>query len=234
MIVNAAAYTAVDQAESEAKAAFAVNAEGPRVLAEEARRLGALLVHYSTDYVFNGRKTAPYSEDDFPDPINIYGASKLAGERAIRESGCRQLILRTSWVYAARGNNFLTTILRLAREKNELRVVHDQWGAPTDARFIAETTTKILKSMPARSNLYHLSAAGKTTWFGFAGCIARKAGLPVRITPISTEDYPTPAARPANSILDCGRLECDFGVLRPPWESAAGQTVEEALYRPSS
>jgi dTDP-4-dehydrorhamnose reductase len=223
VIVNAAAYTAVDRAESERDAAFAVNAGAPGTLAAEAKRSGALLVHYSTDYVFDGAKPAPYVEEDEPNPVNAYGASKLAGERAIAASGCRYLILRTSWVYGPRGANFYLTMLRLARERPELRVVDDQVGAPTSSLAIARATAQLLR--PGAHGLYHLSAAGKTSWCGFARAILAGAGLATPVTAIRTEDYPAPAKRPRNSRLDCSRLRADFGVALAPWEAGLAEVI---------
>jgi len=223
VIVNAAAYTAVDKAESERDAAFAVNATAPGVLAEEAKRSGALLVHYSTDYVFDGEKPAPYVEEDAPNPINVYGASKLAGERAIAASGCRHLILRTSWVYGPRGANFYLTMLRLARERPELRVVDDQVGAPTSSLAIARATAQLLR--PGAHGLYHLSAAGQTSWCGFARAILGRAGLATPVVAIRTEDYPAPAKRPRNSRLGCSRLRADFGVALAPWEEGLAEVT---------
>jgi len=223
VIVNAAAYTAVDKAETERDMAFAVNATAPRVLAEEAKRIGALLVHYSTDYVFDGSKSTPYVEDDAPDPINVYGASKLAGERAIVGTGCRHLILRTSWVYGPRGKNFYLTILRLAKERPELRIVDDQIGAPTSSLEIARATALLLRKDP--QGLYHLSAAGETTWCGFARALLARAGISTSVVPIRTEDYPTPARRPRNSRLDCARLRAEFGVALAPWEQGLAEVT---------
>jgi len=222
-IVNAAAYTAVDKAESEREAAFAMNATAPGVLAEEAKRNGALLVHYSTDYVFDGAKPTPYVEEDEPNPLNVYGASKLAGERAIAASGCRHLILRTSWVYGPRGSNFLLTMLRLARERPELRVVDDQVGAPTSSLAIARATAQVLR--PGAHGLYHLSAAGQTSWCGFARAILARAGLATPVRAIRTEDYPTPARRPRNSRLNCARLRADFGLALAPWEEQLAEVT---------
>jgi dTDP-4-dehydrorhamnose reductase len=193
------------------------------VLAEEAKRSGALLVHYSTDYVFDGAKPAPYVEEDEPNPINAYGASKLAGERAIAGSGCRYLILRTSWVYGPRGANFYLTMLRLARERAELRVVDDQVGAPTSSLAIARATAQLLR--PGAHGLYHLSAAGKTSWCGFARAILSGAGLATPVLAIRTEDYPAPAKRPRNSRLDCSRLHADFGVALAPWEEGLAEVT---------
>jgi dTDP-4-dehydrorhamnose reductase len=223
IIVNAAAYTAVDKAESERDAAFAVNAAAPGTLAEEAKRTGALLVHYSTDYVFDGAKSSPYVENDAPNPLNVYGASKLAGERAIGKSGCRHLILRTSWVYGPRGSNFFLTMLRLARERPELRVVDDQVGVPTSSLAIARATAQLLP-LDARG-LYHVSAAGETSWCGFARAILARAGIATPVVPIGTGDYPTPARRPRNSRLDCSRLRADFGLTLAPWEEQLSEVT---------
>lgn len=216
VILNAAAYTAVDQAEAEAERAFAVNAAAPGVLARAAADCGALLVHYSTDYVFDGAKQAPYTEDDPPNPINVYGASKLAGERAILESGCRHLILRTSWVYGPRGRNFLATILRLAKERAELRVVDDQVGAPTSSIELARATLALLEANA--EGLYHLTASGATSWYGFARAILARAGVATPVLPIASVAYPTPARRPANSRLDCARVRARHGVAIGTWE----------------
>jgi dTDP-4-dehydrorhamnose reductase len=194
LIVNAAAYTAVDKAEAERDMAFAVNATAPRVLAEEAKRIGALLVHYSTDYVFDGTKPAPYVEDDATHPINVYGESKLAGEQALARAGCRHLILRTSWVYGPRGKNFFLTMRRLGKERPELRVVDDQVGAPTSSLAIAHATSQLLER--GTEGLYHMTAAGETTWCGFARAILAGAGNATPVVGIRTEDYPTPARRP--------------------------------------
>ena len=225
VIVNAAAYTAVDKAESEREAAFAVNATAPGILAEEAKRNGALLVHYSTDYVFDGAKPVPYVEEDEPNPINVYGASKLAGERAIAGSGCRYLILRTSWVYGPRGSNFLLTILRVAREGPELRVVDDQIGAPTSSRAIARATAQVLR--PGAHGTYHLSAAGQVSWCGFARAILARAGVATAVVPIRSEDYPAAARRPRNSRLDCSRLRETFGVALAPWEAGLAEVMAQ-------
>ncbi|MGH6885060.1 MAG: dTDP-4-dehydrorhamnose reductase [Geminicoccales bacterium] len=227
IIVNAAAYTAVDKAESERHQAFAVNATAPRVLAEEAKRIGALLVHYSTDYVFDGGKAAPYVEDDTPHPINVYGESKLAGEQAIAKSGCRHLTLRTSWVYGPRGRNFYLTMLRLAKERPKLEVVDDQVGAPTSSIAIARATATLVEK--GAQGLYHVTAAGETSWCGFARAILKGAGIPTPVTPIRTEDYPTPAKRPRNSRLDCSRLRADFGTDLASWEE---QLAEVTLAAP--
>jgi dTDP-4-dehydrorhamnose reductase len=232
VIVNAAAYTAVDKAESEPDLAMAINGIAPGILAEEAKRIGALLVHYSTDYVFDGEKDGPYVETDAPNPLSVYGASKLAGERAIAASGADHLIFRTSWVYANRGKNFLLTILRLAKEKPELRVVADQFGAPTWARDIATATALVLARRPAGaeiwSGIYHLTAAGRTTWHGFAQKIVELAGLSTPVAAIPVSEYPTPARRPRNSVLDHSKAESSFGLKLPSWDAAASRCLGSA------
>lgn len=242
VIVNAAAYTAVDKAQQEETLAMAINAAAADVLAHEARKAGALLVHYSTDYVFDGAKASPYVEDDTPNPLNAYGRSKLAGENAIRASNCDHIILRTSWVYAARGHNFVKTILRLARERDVLNIVADQFGAPTSARMIADTTAHLIRhvqSSRARATFasatYHLTAAGATSWHGYAQSIvqfaARKGLIPatrtVAINPIATSAYPLPAVRPANSRLDCGKVQHQFGIALAGWAHALERVLEE-------
>ena len=227
VIVNAAAYTAVDKAQADRDAAFAVNATAPRVLAEEAKRVGALLVYYSTDYVFDGEKPAPYVEDDPPAPVNVYGESKLAGERAVVNSGCRHLVLRTSWVYGPRGRNFMLTMLRLARERSELRVVDDQVGAPTSSLAIGRATAQLLER--GIEGLYHMTAAGETTWCGFARAILARAGIATPVTGIRTEEYPTPARRPRNSRMDCTRLRAAAGVALAPWEEQLAEVTLHAL-----
>ncbi len=239
IIVNAAAYTAVDKAESEPEAAWAINATAPGVLAEEAKRIGSLLVHYSTDYVFDGSKDGPYVESDLTNPLNEYGKSKLGGEKAITAVGGEYLIFRTSWVYGARGTNFLLTMMRLAKERPELRIVNDQAGAPTSSECIAQTTAHILAQIIApgsgglqgRSGLYHLTCAGATTWFGFAeeflGKLSGESGLPLpKLVPIATSEFPRPAKRPTNSRLSCLRLEEAFGVKMPEWQSALSLVLE--------
>lgn len=222
VIVNAAAYTAVDKAESERDLAFAVNAVAPGVLAEEAKRSGALLVHYSTDYVFDGSKGSPYTETDPTCPINAYGESKHAGEMAIRSSGCRFLILRTSWVYAKRGQNFLLTILRKARTTRELRVVTDQIGAPTSAELVARATAAaVARTVEAQelSGLYHVTARGETSWHGFAQAIVSAAGIDADVIPIKASEYPSAARRPAYSLLDSTRFAHAFGFDLPAWSA---------------
>lgn len=234
LIVNAAAYTAVDKAESEVEKAFRINAVAPGVLAEEAARLGALLVHYSTDYVYDGAKATPYLEGDPTGPLSAYGRSKLAGDEAIRAAGGKSLIFRTSWVFGARGDNFIKRILRLAREMTELDVVADQWGAPTPAALIA-TVTGIVLAMVRRgqllekgeNRLYHLAAARPVSWYLFAQTIVALAavapGFNLRLRPeairsIASDEYPSAARRPLNSRLDCSRLEKDFGLQMPDWQ----------------
>jgi dTDP-4-dehydrorhamnose reductase len=240
VIVNAAAYTAVDQAETDAAKARAVNAEAVATLAREACAMGAWLIHYSTDYVFDGSGMQPWHEDDVPSPLNVYGQTKLGGEQAIQNSGCRHLIFRTSWVYSAQGNNFIRTILRLAAEREALQVINDQHGAPTGASLIADVTAHALKqviSQPELGGLYHLAAAGETTWYGYAHRVieqARQADWPVRVnrdnlTPVSTDAFPTKAQRPHNSRLDCSRLEQAFGLQMPPWEQGVDHALAEIL-----
>jgi len=234
IIVNPAAYTAVDKAESEHDLAYAVNAAAPGVLAEEADALGALLVHYSTDYVFNGSGTTPWREDDACDPLNVYGATKLEGERAIQASGCRHLIFRTSWVYGARGSNFLLTMRRLMRERPELKIVADQIGAPTWCRDLAEATAQILSQLvsPLRGlrmdepwGIYHMTNSGETSWHGFAEAIQAldefdETCAPAHLLPIPGSDYPTPAKRPLNSRLNNDKLEQTFGLRLQDWRTA--------------
>lgn len=230
VIVNAAAYTAVDKAEAEPAVARAINAAGPSILAEEARKLGALLIHYSTDYVFDGRKDSPYTEDDTTHPLSVYGQTKWEGEQAILASGCRHLIFRTSWVYSPRGRNFMLTMLRLLREKPQISVVNDQIGAPTSTRLIAGTTAQILKQRKDHSGLFHLTAAGSTSWYGFTRLIAEAAGLQAtRIDPIPSSAYPTAAARPLNSRLDCSRLIASYGLQLTDWESDARLVTAQIL-----
>lgn len=246
VIVNAGAYTAVDRAQSQAQLARAVNARAPAVLAEEAKRCGALLVHYSTDYVFDGAKTGAYLESDRPAPLNVYGETKLEGERAIAASGCDHVILRTSWVYAPRGRNFLLTMLELAQTREEIRVVDDQRGAPTTSLELARATLALFVAAPgarpigeadvdrvrSQGGLYHATAGGETTWFGFAGAIfagwSARAGArsrAPRLVPIATSEYPTPARRPANSVLSSERLARTFGTRLADWRDG----LEEAL-----
>jgi dTDP-4-dehydrorhamnose reductase len=233
LILNAAAYTAVDRAESQPDLAMAINATAPRILAEEALRLNALLVHYSTDYVFDGQKQQPWVESDGPNPLNVYGASKLAGEQAIEQAGGRYLIFRTSWVYGPHGNNFLLTMLRLARERDRLSIVDDQFGSPTTSIELARATRTISEGVLAGkfgstqdwAGLYHMTCADSTTWFGFAQAIFAGAAtlLPVKppeLTPLATKDYPTPARRPRNSVLSNQKLYDRFGVRLASWQGA--------------
>ena len=236
VIVNTAAHTAVDKAESEPELAMAINAIAPGILAEEARRLGALLIHYSTDYVFDGTKPAPYTEDDSPAPLSVYGRSKREGELAIAATGARHLILRTSWVYGLHGANFMKTMLRLGKERDELRVVGDQVGAPTWSRHLADATALIVARRDAPQGLYHLAAAGETSWHGYAEAIfaeARRAGLlnksPV-VHRITSADYPLPAARPANSRLDCSRFRRDFDLTLPDWRTGLIDCLADARF----
>ena len=247
LIVNAAAYTAVDQAETDETTTQTVNAEAPGLMAEEAKKIGAALIHYSTDYVFDGTKKAPYDEADSVNPINVYGKTKLAGEQTIRDSGVPYLIFRTSWVYATRGRNFLLTILRLATEREELRIVSDQVGAPTCASNVAVATTKVLAIICERSDrdfgfsevsgTYHMSAAGETTWCDFAKAILEEAEISSRhlkwladatkgrefiarhVTPISSEEFHSPTRRPHYSVLSNSLLIQTFGVSLPDWRS---------------
>jgi dTDP-4-dehydrorhamnose reductase len=236
LIVNTAAYTAVDKAESEPELAVAVNATAPGVLAEEAKRLKAAVVHYSTDYVFDGGKTGAYTEDDQPDPLGVYGRTKLAGEGAVRDSGVPHLILRTSWIYGARGHNFLLTMRRLAAERPELRVVDDQVGAPTWCRALAEITGQMLAvcgpfGLAERSGLYHVTNAGETSWCGFARRIVEQSGLRTPVTAIRTSDYPTPARRPANSRLSNDKLRRVFGLALPDWRESLALCLDELSAR---
>ena len=239
IIVNAAAYTAVDRAESEPELAMKVNGIAPGVLAEEAKRLGALMIHYSTDYVFDGTKSGPYTETDTPTPLSVYGQTKLAGDQAIQVSGASYYIFRTSWVYAARGQNFLRTMLRLGHERDELRIVKDQIGAPTWARFIADVTARVLKEAMRASDktdatrgLYNLTASGATSWFGFAEAIFAEARVALgtkvpKLVPIPGSDYPSPAPRPLNSRLDNAKLIKTFGLQPPDWRTMLKACMQE-------
>lgn len=236
LIVNAAAYTAVDAAQSDADNAMLVNAQAPRVMAEVARECNALFMHYSTDYVFDGAAQTPYTEDSPTLPLGVYGESKLAGEQAIIRSGAAALILRTAWLYSNRGKNFLNTILRLAAERDELRVVNDQYGCPTNADLVAEASMQILDGIwdderlrDERRGLYHLSCTGVTTWYGFTKRILELAGLDkrVRVMPISTSEYPTAAKRPPYSVLSNAKLERVFGIQLPNWEEGLKRCMRE-------
>jgi len=231
LIINPAAYTAVDKAETEPELAMAVNGTAPGVIAEEAKLIGAGLIHYSTDYVFNGNQPTPYAEQDEPDPQNIYGKTKLAGEKAIQAVGAPHLILRTSWVYGLRGKNFLLTMLKLAREREELKVVDDQVGAPTWSRLIAASTAQILSQstqdmigfLSSNSGIYHLTATGQTSWYSFAKAIFEYDPNPSEqklknLLAIPSEQYPTPAKRPAYSSLDTEKISHRFGLTLPSWK----------------
>lgn len=235
VIVNAAGYTAVDKAESDQSLCDAINAAGPALLAEEARAQNALLVHYSTDYVYPGNKNAPYVEDDSTGPLSEYGRTKLEGDCLIQQSGAHHLIFRTSWVYGARGQNFLLTMLRLAKERPELRIVSDQIGAPTWSRMIAEATAHAIARASASpadySGVYHLTAAGQTTWFDFTDAIFNLfAPVPrPKLTPISTEQYPTPARRPAYSVLSNDKFARTFGLRLPEWRTQLSLVAGEML-----
>ncbi|AJE22094.1 dTDP-4-dehydrorhamnose reductase [Azotobacter chroococcum] len=240
-IVNAAAYTAVDKAESEPELALRINGEAPGVLAREAARLGAWLVHYSTDYVFDGSGESPWREDAPTGPLSVYGRSKLAGELAIAASGARALVFRTSWVYAARGGNFAKTMLRLARERDQLRVIADQIGAPTGAELIADVTAHALRQAMGSADasplggVYHLAAAGETSWFDYARFVllqAEQAGEVLKvghgqIEAIPTSAYPTPAQRPLNSRLDTTKLQETFGLHLPNWQDGVARMLTE-------
>ncbi len=242
IIVNAAAYTAVDKAEEEEVLATIVNGTAVGVLAEGAKKQNALLIHYSTDYVFDGRKSIPYIEDDMPNPINAYGRSKLAGEEAVQQVGGNHLIFRTSWVYASRGVNFAKTMLRLVSERDEIRVVDDQIGAPTSAELIADVTALVLYRIntdPIQAKqtggIFHLTASGKTSWHGYAQLVletAIKNGhnlriLPDQVIPITTADYPLPARRPANSCMETSKLRSTFGLIQSPWQLHVERAVLE-------
>lgn len=253
IVVNAAAYTAVDKAESEPDLARAINVAAPGKIAEECARTGALLVHYSTDYVYDGNKPSPYEENDATGPLSVYGQTKLEGDQAIMASGCAHIILRTTWVYDIRGKNFLRTALRLAREKEELRMVGDQYGAPTWARGLAESTTIILARLLERksatkswqSGLFHLTASGRTSWAGFAQAILEdyeellawpaetgEFGGPLkakRVVAITTEQYQTPARRPRNSVLSNAKIQAAFGIVLPDWRAQLRLAMQDAI-----
>ena len=248
IIINAAAYTAVDKAESDAALASEVNAVAPAILAEEAKLLGALLVHYSTDYVFDGSKSSAYTEDDMPNPQNVYGKTKLAGEQAIHASGCKHLILRTSWVYGMHGENFMKTVLRLAKERGELRIVADQFGAPTWARDLALATLTALEYWQEKDwdeqlgGLYHLTAGGRTNWHDYAEEIVHlarnydstlAAKTPV-LRSIATHEYPAAARRPANSLLACDRIQTAFGIRLPQWQDSLSECIRLLYEQPSA
>ncbi len=240
VIVNAAAYTAVDQAEAESDLAMAVNGIAPGVMAEEAKRLNALLIHYSTDYVFDGSKTGAYTEQDMPNPLSVYGKTKLHGEQAIQATACRHLIFRTSWVYGNRGKNFMLTMLRLARQGVQLKVVNDQIGAPTPSRMIAQATAEVLQCAATQrsefekiNGLYHLTAAGQTSWFGFALAIFEQAvragrlAMQPAVVAVSAGEYVTAARRPSNSVLSNEKFSQVFGFTLPNWETALALILAE-------
>ncbi|MDQ2733498.1 MAG: dTDP-4-dehydrorhamnose reductase [Pseudomonadota bacterium] len=240
VIINAAAYTAVDKAEAESELAFRINAEAPGVLAQAAAARSAWLVHYSTDYVFDGSGNAPWSEESVPKPLSVYGRSKLEGETLIRAAGCRHLIFRTSWVYAARGSNFAKTMLRLAAERAAISVIDDQVGTPTGAELLADLTSLALRQVATRPELagtYHAVASGETSWYGYAQHViefARRHGEPIRVAAdavraIPTSSYPLPAQRPLNSRLDAGKLCRAFGVRLPPWQAGIDRMLDEIL-----
>jgi dTDP-4-dehydrorhamnose reductase len=244
IIVNAAAHTAVDKAESEAELAHQINAAAPQMLAQEALRLGAWLIHYSTDYVFNGQGTHPWCETDIPSPINVYGQTKLAGEQAIQTSGCKHLIFRTSWVYAARGGNFAKTMLRLAQERDSLSVIHDQIGAPTGADLLADVTAHAIRQVqtaPEKAGLYHglyhVVAAGETSWHGYASYViehARRAGMTIKVASdaihaVPTSTFQTSATRPLNSRLSTQRFQTTFDLYVPNWQSGVTRMLNKLL-----
>ena len=244
VIVNAAAHTAVDKAEGEPARARLLNATTPGVLAEEAARLGAWLVHYSTDYVFDGSGDRPWVETDAPAPLSVYGATKLEGERLIQQSGCRHLILRTSWVYAARGGNFAKTMLRLARERERLTVIDDQWGAPTGAELIADVTAHAIRQVQQRpvgphdeAGIYHLAASGHASWNSYAKHVLAQAAqaqpaielVAKEVAPVPTSAFPTPANRPHNSRLNTAKLQATFGLRLPPWQQGLDRMLAEIL-----
>jgi dTDP-4-dehydrorhamnose reductase len=241
VIVNAAAYTAVDQAESDREAAFAVNAGAPRILGEEAGRLSALVLHFSTDYVFSGKQETPYTERDLPEPANAYGLSKYHGELALAAACTRHLVLRTSWVFGARGQNFARTVLRLARERESFGIVSDQHGAPTPAALLADVSAHLLHQYRRAGDIpygtYHVAAGGTTTWYDYARFVlaeAAAAGIPLKasaatVRAIATTDYPTPAPRPHNSRLDTSHFRATFGLRLPPWEEGVRHVMRQLL-----
>lgn len=247
VIVNAAAHTAVDKAESEPDNARAINALAPAILAQEARRLDAWLVHYSTDYVFDGSGSKPWRETDTTGPLNIYGSTKLEAEKAIFDSGCRHLIFRTSWVYATRGGNFPKTMLHLAQERERLTVIDDQVGAPTGADLLADVTAHAVRTATqqpvaeALSGIYHVVAAGETSWYGYAQFVldfGRKAGVrlkigPEGIAPVPSSSFPSPAARPKNSRLDTGKFRSTFDLNLPPWQTGVARLLTEIFEKSS-
>ena len=240
LIVNAAAHTAVDKAEGESALARLINASAPSLLAQEAQKLGAWLVHYSTDYVFDGSGSQPWQETDTPAPLSVYGQSKLEGERLIAANCSKHLIFRTSWVYAARGGNFAKTMLRLAQERERLTVIDDQWGAPTGAELLADVSAHAIRSVltqPEKAGLYHLSAGGETTWHGYAKhvlaqAVRAQAAIKIiakEVAPVPTSAFPTPAKRPHNSRLNTAKLQAVFDLTLPPWQQGVDRMLEEVL-----
>jgi dTDP-4-dehydrorhamnose reductase len=235
IIVNAAAYTAVDRAETDQALAFSINGGGPELLAKLAAESNALLVHYSTDYVFDGKGTSPWREDDGVDPQNVYGQSKLLGEQSIQASGCRHFIFRTSWVYAARGGNFAKTMLRLAAERDELTVIDDQKGVPTGADLIADVTAHAVRLDNRPSGIYHLAAAGETSWFDYARHVLRRAqaqGMSLKageasVKPVASSAFKVAATRPLNSRLDTSKLRSTFGLTMPQWQTGVDRMLTE-------
>lgn len=232
VIVNAAAYTAVDKAESDRDACMSVNALAPQILAEEAKKIKALMIHYSTDYVFDGSSSHPYKESDHPNPLNIYAHSKLQGDQAIMTSGCPHVILRTSWVYGSRGHNFLLTMLKLGQQRDLLKIVDDQIGAPTWSRLIAESTAQVISKYQGQDGVYNLTSQGQTSWFGFAQAIfdlySSKKNLKIpQLISIPSSEYPTPAKRPQNSLLCHEKLIKTFGIRMPDWKHALHMCLEE-------
>lgn len=240
VIVNAAAYTAVDQAENDIETTYLINAQAPGLLANQARKIGAYLIHYSTDYVFDGSGNHPWRESDVTMPLNVYGRSKLEGENLIAESGCQHLILRTSWVYGAMGQNFAKTILRLAQEREQLKVINDQFGAPTGAELLADITAQIIPRLlghPELSGLYHICAQGETTWHAYAELIlnfAREKQIPIKVAPesiipVSTREFSTVASRPLNSRLDCRKFHDTFQLNLPFWQNGVTRMLTELI-----
>lgn len=240
VIVNAAAHTAVDKAESEVEFARTLNATSPGVVAQAAHEIGALMVHYSTDYVFDGSGSTPRTEDDPTGPLSVYGRTKLEGEQLVAQNCPRHLIFRTSWVFAARGGNFAKTMLRLARERDRLTVIDDQFGAPTGAELLADVTAHAIRATldnPGKAGLYHLVAGGETSWHGYARFViehARAAGVDIKvaaeaIAPVPTTDFPTPARRPLNSRLNTAKLQSTFGLVLPPWQAGVARMLQETL-----
>ncbi|SFO98011.1 dTDP-4-dehydrorhamnose reductase [Variovorax sp. OK605] len=240
VIVNAAAHTAVDKAESEPEFARKLNATSPGVVAEAAQQIGALMVHYSTDYVFDGSGSKPWKEDDATGPLSVYGQTKLEGEQLVAQNCAKHLIFRTSWVYAARGGNFAKTMLRIAKERDKLTVIDDQFGAPTGAELLADVTAHAIRATlqdPSKAGLYHAIAGGETTWYGYARFVlemAQQAGVELRagpqaVEPVPTSAFPTPAKRPHNSRLDTTKLQTTFGLRLPPWQEGVARMLRETL-----